>query len=140
VGEINKQLLSRMSSKRKTKDGAPLYLDLGDVIDPATGQHAFQIGHGGPELVALSAAAPLFWPAAGSVALAKGVPVSVSYRAGVPGLTVLAGGAFRALRSAPLPAAAGAISFRTASTKPFKSPPFIPISPSTASRIGCWAR
>lgn len=34
------------------------------MIDPATGQHAFQIGHGGLDLVALSAAALLFWPAA----------------------------------------------------------------------------
>ncbi len=55
---------ARIEIKRKAKDGTPRYPDLGDVIDPATGQHAFQIGHGGLDLVALSAAALLFWPAA----------------------------------------------------------------------------
>lgn len=54
----------RVEIRRKVKDGTPRYPDLGDVLDPATGQHVFQIGHGGLDLVALSAAALLFWPAA----------------------------------------------------------------------------
>ncbi|HRD66686.1 MAG TPA: hypothetical protein PKY50_11075 [Candidatus Competibacter sp.] len=54
----------RVEIRRKAKDGTPRYPDLGDILDPVTGQHVFQIGHGGLDLVALSAAALLFWPAA----------------------------------------------------------------------------
>lgn len=55
---------ARAEIGRKAKDGTPRYPELGDALDPATGQHVFQIGHGGPDLVALSAAALLFWPVA----------------------------------------------------------------------------
>lgn len=47
---------ARAEIGRKAKDGTPRAPDLGDALDPATGQHVFQIGHGGPDLVALSAA------------------------------------------------------------------------------------
>ena len=54
---------ARIEIKRKARTVRP-YPDLGDVIDPATGQHAFQIGHGGLDLRALGGGGLLFWPAA----------------------------------------------------------------------------